>query len=446
MERDEFDRPDMALDESTPVTYPDGPVPTKPFAVSWFTMVAVVVALGVAFAYGRASTTPSGTADAGTGLQVVGPALGANTSKGVGASERMSADAMWYPYGGRVLLQNGGSLPTAPTTADGWVFDNRGDRNRVVEALRKLTGVTSETRDEYGQLTAVAEDGSSLWVSSDPNGSFGGYIPSRSPWDCQMSGAVAPGSSAGSGEVSAQSSPGKPEPGAVMAPDISPVRPCLPTDGPGVSKARSVAVDAFELLGLDMGAVKLTSRDDGASVNVTAEILLDGVASGMAWSAEISGKGLFSVYGFSATPRRISGYPIVDAAAAVERSNDPRFQQFGPVFLGPWDEPMVKPMARDAATTTTTVTGEDAPVSDSAVMPYPDPRSTTAPSIRDGRPLLTGYLETVTVDRAELGLSQFVLVDGSVVMLPVWVLEAADGRRWSMLALDESYIEFIAPR
>ena len=443
MERDEFDRPDMASDESSPDTSPDGPVPTKPFAVSWFTMVAVVVALGVAFAYGRASTTSSGTADPGPGLQVVAPALGANTPKGVGAAERMSADAMWYPYGGRVLLQAGGALPTTPTTADGWAFDNRGDRNRVVEALRELTGVTSETRDEYGQLTAAAEDGTSLWVSSDPNGSFGGYIPSRSPWDCRMSEAVTPGSSAGFGEMSAQPSPGKPEPGAVMAPDIS---PCTTTDGPGVSKARSVAVDAFELLGLDMRAVKLTTRDDGASVNVTAELLLDGVASGMAWSAEISGKGLFSVYGFSSTPRRISGYPIVDAAAAVERSNDPRFQQFGPVFLGPWDEPMVKPMARDGATIVSTAVGGDVPVSDTAVMPYPDPRPTTAPSVRDGRPVLTGYLETVTVDRAELGLSQFMLVDGSVVMLPVWVLEAADGRRWSMLALDESYIEFVSPR
>jgi hypothetical protein len=354
---------------------------------------------------------------------------------------------MWYPYGGRVLLQSGGSLPDGPTTADGWVFDNLADRDRILDALRDLTGVTSDARDEYGQLTAVAEDGSSLWVSSDPNGSFGGYIPSRSPWDCQLSDPGAPGSSVGSSAgMSAESRPGEPEPAIAVAPDSPLVRECATTDGPGLANARSVAVDAFELLGLDMGGVKLSTRDDGASVNVTAEILLDGVASGMSWSAEISGKGLFSLYGFSATPRRISGYPIISAAATVARSNDPRFQQFGPVFLGPWDQPMVKPMVGDAVTTVSTDMAGDVPVSSPAVMPYPDSRPTATPTVRDGRPVLTGYLETVTVDRAELGLSLFTLVDGSVVMLPVWVLEAADGRRWSMLALDETYIEFTSPR
>jgi hypothetical protein len=62
-----------------------------------------------------------------------------------------------------------------------------------------------------------------------------------------------------------------------------------------------------------------------------------------------------------------------------------------------------------------------------------------------GRPVFTVILEKVKITSGQLGLSQFVLADGRIVLFPVWLLEAADGRRWSMLALDESHLEFRSP-
>lgn len=63
----------------------------------------------------------------------------------------------------------------------------------------------------------------------------------------------------------------------------------------------------------------------------------------------------------------------------------------------------------------------------------------------EGRPVFTVILEKVKITSAQLGLSQFALADGRLVLFPVWLLEAADGRRWSMLALDESHLEFRSP-
>ena len=49
----------------------------------------------------------------------------------------------------------------------------------------------------------------------------------------------------------------------------------------------------------------------------------------------------------------------------------------------------------------------------------------------------------VTVTEAVLGLAQYWQPDGGMLMLPSYTLTGEDGSRWSLLAVDEPYVQFV---
>lgn len=423
---------------------------------SWFAATAVLLVCLLSFTAGRTSTAPTGD---GRVLPMVSAPNGMELAPGAPAGTRNAADARWSPYGYGLLLIAGSQLPDESGTADGWMFRSTAERGDTLAALRKVTGLTSIERDDYGQLTVSEGDGSSLWVSGDQLGSFGAYVASRSPWICEGIITGKPGidvpmglaaDSGGSAPVRDAVVPGSVEPAMV---EPAP-QPCHTRGTPQPARARSQALDAFRLLGLDLDNTTVTVRPDEASVNVTAEILLGGTPTGMSWSADVSADGVYSLYGFTAQGQRIVGYPVVGAVTAVTRSADPRFMQFGPVFLGPWDTGGIVPLVKDSNV------GPGTPPQSGAVTTLPESVTSGAEATTtsggsgsavaqptpvrtvDGRPVLTGTLDEVVITSATMALSQFNLGDGSVALLPVWVLRADDGRTWSMLALDDRYVEF----
>lgn len=425
---------------------PDPAPVANPFGL--YAVLAVLVAFGVAFGFWRPSPQSVPVADPAQVLVV--PSVAEVAGKAVG-SAATARDALWSPYGGSIVLEPGPALGNVTGTADGWVFDQPVEREMVLRVLRSLTGLEAAGRDEYGQISVSSPDGSSLWVSDDALGSFGAYVTSRSPWECSAAlpgevrsgglGAASPGEAAKAGSFRAPDAPLPVEEASETSP-IPPVEQvCVTADLPSTADARATAIESFRALGLEVGGTRVTTRSDGASVNVTAEVMLDGVPSNMYWSAEVSGKGLFSLYGFTASPRRISNYPVIGAVSAVSRANDLRYKQYGPIFLGPWDVMPMPAQDRDATISS----------SETSTMPSVPVASATqkggSSEVREieGRPVFTVILEKVKITSAQLGLSQFALADGRLVLFPVWLLEAADGRRWSMLALDESHLEFRSP-
>ncbi len=433
------------IDSDGPPTQPDPGAVVNPFGL--YAALAVLVAFGVVIGFLRPSPQSVPLADPAQVL--VAPSAAEVAGNGVG-SAAAARDALWSPYGGSILFEPGLALENVTGTADGWVFDQPVEREKVLRVLRSLTALDTAGRDEYGQISVSGPDGSSLWVSDDALGSFGAYVTSRSPWECSAAlpgqapsggvGAASPGKVATAGTSRAPDGP--PVAGAVETSPVLPVQPvCVTADLPSTTDARATAIESFRALGLEVGGTRVTTRSDGASVNVTAEVMLDGVPSNMFWSAEVSGKGLFSLYGFTASPRRISSYPVIGASSAVSRANDPRYKQYGPLFLGPWDVMPMPAQARDASISS----------SETSTMPSmpgaPATQEGSSSEVREiqGRPVFTVILEKVKITSGQLGLSQFVLADGRIVLFPVWLLEAADGRRWSMLALDESHLEFRSP-
>ena len=49
----------------------------------------------------------------------------------------------------------------------------------------------------------------------------------------------------------------------------------------------------------------------------------------------------------------------------------------------------------------------------------------------------------IGVTDAELGLAQYWQPDGSVLMLPSYTVTGEDGSTWSVLAVEDEYVQFV---
>jgi len=64
-----------------------------------------------------------------------------------------------------------------------------------------------------------------------------------------------------------------------------------------------------------------------------------------------------------------------------------------------------------------------------------------------GRPALGVTITVATITKAELGLAQYWQPDGTILLLPAYLISDKDDHQWSMLAVDDSYVAFtqVAP-
>jgi hypothetical protein len=155
---------------------------------------------------------------------------------------------------------------------------------------------------------------------------------------------------------------------------------------------------------------------DGKSIpfrHVTASVLVDGLDSGMEWSIDLGPDAqVASANGFFGTFTATANYDTVGAKTATLRSQDPRWNSFGPNEKGS-GAPIA--YAKDAGTS---------------------PGGTTD---SQGRPLLVSNIDEATITKATPSLSQYYLADGTVALLPAYDL--TDGKRtWVQISIADSYV------
>jgi hypothetical protein len=153
---------------------------------------------------------------------------------------------------------------------------------------------------------------------------------------------------------------------------------------------------------------------------VTAWQVVAGERSQLSWQLAFNPDGgVVRASGFSAGLEPVPGYPVVGAATAVNRSVQP-----------PW-----------SAVPATLI---DVPTADQTADGAATPSSSPSSSAAD-RPAVEVTVAEATVTDAILGLAQYWQPDGSVLMLPSYVLTADDGSRWSLLAVSDADVSFIPP-
>jgi hypothetical protein len=182
-------------------------------------------------------------------------------------------------------------------------------------------------------------------------------------------------------------------------------------------KAIELTTALLGSIGVDTAAIDWQVDRYSGMTEATAWQLVAGARTRLAWTVGFDPSGaVVQASGFSAGLEEVPGYPVVGAATAVQRSGQPGWSAIGPALIpGPAPDPAASP----------------------------DASSSSSPSASPDRPAMTVPVTNVTATGATLGLAQFWQSDGSILFLPAYVLDAADGTRWTLLAVDEPYVQFV---
>lgn len=198
------------------------------------------------------------------------------------------------------------------------------------------------------------------------------------------------------------------EPGPLVAWSLSDDRPARPSLPPTEELARQSAQSLFAQFGVDPDDVDWQVSTDGRVVTVTAWQVLDGARTDLSWSVRIGPRlTVLGASGFAGTLQPTVAYPTVGAKTALERAQQPGFTAFGPSLLTAGD---------------------------------PLPTGSPAPTARGGRPVVIGAVDNVTIISADLGLAQHRQPDGSVLLVPSYLLTGANGSRWTIVAVAPAYL------
>lgn len=406
----------------------------------WLQLAAAAAAAAVVAGAGGYALGTGGGADAVTAeapIALSGPAAeGATTMDEAGSTADLRI-APWF--GGRAVFSASGLADDAGS-GHAWALDAASVFSAETAARAAgVLGVAGDPVLQYGAWTVGAQDGSGPSLSLQPDGTAGlsYFDPTRDPWSCTASapdrpgeGATAAGSAGAVPEGAAAEVVPAPEPATLDPALVDPALPsvvgpsCDPAAGPAPTgdAATSAARDLLGALGVDPDGFQYEVVDtgDARSSTVTAYQVLDGQQTGLTWSVTLVADGVQSLYGSLAPLVDLGEYPVVGAATAVERLNDPRF---GSGSGG------VMPLARAE------VADETAGSSSSASG---DP--TVPPTARPGDPI-PWAVQQVTITGARLGVGQVTGADGSALLVPAYELSDADGSTWSVVAVDEGSLD-----
>ena len=396
----------------------------------WLQVAAVAAAAAVvAGAGGYAVGATGGGGDAVTAdapITLSGPAAEGATAMDGAASAADMRIAPWF--GGRAVFSASGLADDAGS-AHAWAFDAASVFSAETAArVAGVLGVTGDPVQQYGAWTVGPQDGSGATVSLQPDGTAGlsYYDPTRDPWSCTASATDQPDAGAavegeaGSGAATLDPALVDPALPGVVGPS------CDPAGGPAPAgdAATSAVRDLLGSLGVDPDGYQYEVVDtgDARSSSVTAYQVLDGQQTGLTWSVTLVADGVQSLYGSLAPLVDLGEYPVVGAATAVERLNDPRF---GAGSGG------AMPLARAEAT-------DGAVSDDSSAAASADP--TVPPTARPGA-AIPWSVQQVTITGARLGVTQVSGADGSALLVPAYELTDADGATWSVIAVDEGSLD-----
>ena len=266
-----------------------------------------------------------------------------------------------------------------------------------------------------------------------------------------------------------------------------PVRSAAPAVGEQLDASQAIELAGTLLAGIGVDTSSVDWQVDryvDRSV-VIAWQLVGEERTQLAWQVAFDPDGnVLTASGFSAGIEAVPGYAVVGAATAVQRSNAAPWWVLGPALVerAPiGDDPLAsEPTSPQSLPAPEDQAGEDLagedqaspdPVFGATAEPAPDesvsapsaspvPPSPSAPSESEAvaseegsesapasdpaalAPPLAVPVADVTVVAAELGLAQYWQPDGSVLMLPSYLLTGDDGSRWSLIAVAEQYVDF----
>lgn len=164
-------------------------------------------------------------------------------------------------------------------------------------------------------------------------------------------------------------------------------------------------------IGVDVASVDWQVDRYFGRTAVTAWQLVSGQRTELGWQVALDPSGaVVQASGFSAGLEEVPGYPVLGAASAIARSASQ-----------PWS----------------LVGASPAGVPEAAASPSASPLTPLA------RPGISVPVSEVTVTEATLGLAQYWQPDGGMLMLPSYALSGDDGSRWSLLAVEEPYVQFV---
>jgi hypothetical protein len=155
---------------------------------------------------------------------------------------------------------------------------------------------------------------------------------------------------------------------------------------------------------------------------VTAKIMIDGISTNQSWTMTVGpDNAIINANGFFAKFVPTAEYNIVGAKTAIERSRNALWSNLPPQEI--FKEGMSYPMEAMY------YSGNPADVKRNKV----------------GQPILDASVDRTTIERAEASLVSWYLNDGSIILLPAYLLseiDAADSRQWLQLAIADEYVDF----
>jgi len=194
------------------------------------------------------------------------------------------------------------------------------------------------------------------------------------------------------------------DPAALALPPVAP-----PLDP---AEAISSSTDALAGIGVDISTVEYDISTVDGRTGVNAWQMVGEQRTQLGWSLIFdTDSTILRASGFSSGLEGVPDYPVVGAATAIARSQQ-----------SPWTALPASPITGPTDGT------EDAPV--------PAPNAS-------GVPAVDVPMSTVDVTSAELGLAQYWQPDGSILLLPSYILTGADGSTWSLLAVAETAVSFV---
>ena len=416
---------------------------------SWLAPVAVAASVAL-FVGGGAGYTIAAQSSSDSNF-VYAPISAPEQETAAGAQDaKMSSSSMWG-WGGRAYLEAASDISDTSSVQVGYTFDASDiDRKAQLEVIANTFSVEGKIigskSDGYfvgdkNYVKAVAQISGSSWdlsqlvtwnySDSSVNPVYcGGDMPmydTKSSGDASVS---VPNTDVATTEPAATS---EPMPTVVPEPMPAPSN-CAQPSGvlPSDESALALAKEKFGALNFGSDSAIWTVVDNGSQWGygsemanayklVTAKVLIDGLFTNQYWSMTVGpDNAILSANGFFAKFVATSEYNIVGAKTAIERTQDALWANLAAQEV--YKDGMVYPMERGIGSNPSAVARNSA-----------------------GQPVLDANVDRVTISNSEKSLITWYLNDGSMILLPAYLLsesDSKDSRQWLQLAIADKYVDF----
>jgi hypothetical protein len=154
---------------------------------------------------------------------------------------------------------------------------------------------------------------------------------------------------------------------------------------------------------------------------VTAKVMIDGLDSKQSWTMTVgTDDTILSANGFYANFVPTSEYEVVGAKTAIERTQNGLWINLPAQEV--YNEGIIYPMELGTTSNQSAVARNQA-----------------------GQPVLDSGVDRITISKAESSLISWNLNDGSMILLPAYLLSESssnDSRQWLQLSIADEYVDF----